>query len=278
MGSIWGTSENNRRAKFYLLTSAGRKQLMTELETWDRLSGAIALVLGQFAGVPRRKEFFTRARFFFFPRRAAEVDEELRFHLEQATEAQIAAGMSPEDAHRQARVLFGGLEAARETCHQQKPGWWLGTFMQDARYALRGFRRKPIFALTVIATLALGIGATTAIFSVVDRILFRSLPYAQDDRLVSVGLVQSLAPQEFMLGGFYYEWRDNQKPFASLTFERGVDECNLMVGKPCSSAVCGRRAELSAHTRHLACFGSQFRSRGRSAQGGQGCAYSMACG
>ncbi len=178
------------------------------------------------------KEFFTRARFFFFPRRAAEVDEELRFHLEQATEANIAAGMSPEDAHRQARVLFGGLEAARETCHQQKPGWWLGTFMQDARYALRGFRRKPIFALTVIATLALGIGATTAIFSVVDRILFRSLPYAQDDRLVSVGLVQSLAPQEFMLGGFYYEWRDNQKPFASLTFERGVDECNLTEANP----------------------------------------------
>ena len=94
------------------------------------------------------KEFFTRARFFFFPRRAAEVDEELRFHLEQATAANIAAGMSPEDAHRQARVLFGGLEAARETSHQQKPGWWLGTFTQDVRYALRGFRRSPVFALT----------------------------------------------------------------------------------------------------------------------------------
>ena len=160
------------------------------------------------------------------------MDEELRFHLEQATEANIAAGMSPEDAHRHARVLFGGVEAARETCHEQKPGWWLGTLMQDVRYALRGFRRNPVFALTVIATLALGIGATTAVFSVVDRILFRSLPYAHDDRLVSVGLVQSLARQEFMLGGFYYEWRDNQKPFASLTFERGVDECNLTEANP----------------------------------------------
>ena len=84
----------------------------------------------------------------------------------------------------------------------------------------------------MIATLALGIGATTAVFSVVDRILFRSLPYAHDDRLVSVGLAQSLAPQEFMLGGFYYEWRDNQKPFAALTFERGVDECNLTEANP----------------------------------------------
>jgi putative ABC transport system permease protein len=104
--------------------------------------------------------------------------------------------------------------------------------VQDVRYALRGFRRSPAFALTVIATLALGIGATTAVFSVVDRILFRSLPYAHDDRLVSVGLVQSLAPQEFMLGGFFYEWRDNQKPFASLTFERGVNECNLTEANP----------------------------------------------
>jgi predicted permease len=177
-------------------------------------------------------EFFTRARFFFFRRRPAELDEELQFHLEQATESNIAAGMTPEEARRRARVQFGGVEAAREQSHEQKPGWWLGTLVQDVRYALRGFRRSPVFALTVIATLALGIGATTAVFSVVDRILFRSLPYAHDDRLVSVGLVQSLARQEFMLGGFYYEWRDNQKPFASLTFERGVNECNLTEANP----------------------------------------------
>jgi predicted permease len=177
-------------------------------------------------------EFFTRARFFFVRRRPAELDEELQFHLEQATESNIAAGMTPEEARRQARVQFGGVEAAREQSHEQKPGWWLGTLVQDVRYALRGFRRSPVFALTVIATLALGIGATTAVFSVVDRILFRSLPYAHDDRLVSVGLVQPLARQEFMLGGFYYEWRDNQKPFASLTFERGVNECDLTEANP----------------------------------------------
>jgi len=87
------------------------------------------------------------------------------------------------------------------------------------RYALRGFRRNPLFAGTVIATLALGIGATTAVFSVVDPILFRSLPYGHADRLVSVGLVQSLEKQEFTLGGFYYFWKDNQTPFESLTSE-----------------------------------------------------------
>jgi predicted permease len=177
-------------------------------------------------------ELFTRVRSFFFRRKQGQLDEELQFHLDQATESNIAEGMTPAEARRHARVLFGGVEAAREQCHEQKPGWWLGTLTQDVRYALRGFRRNPVFALTVIATLALGIGATTAVFSVVDRILFRSLPYAHDDRLVSVGLVQSLERQEFTVGGFYYEWRDKQKPFASLTFERGVDECNLTEANP----------------------------------------------
>src|ERR1700685_1326673 len=132
------------------------------------------------------KEFLTRLRFFFFRPRQGELDEELQFHLEQATESFIAAGMAPEEAQRQARVLFGGVEAARENCHEEQPGWWLGTVMQDVRYALRGFHRAPVFAGTVVATVALGIGATTAVFSVVDRILFRGLPYADDDRLVSV--------------------------------------------------------------------------------------------
>jgi putative ABC transport system permease protein len=178
------------------------------------------------------KEFLTRLRFFFFRPRQGELDEELQFHLEQATESFIAAGMAPEEAQRQARVLFGGVEAARENCREEQPGWWLGTVVQDVRYALRGFRRAPVFAVTVIATLALGIGATTAVFSVVDRVLFRGLPYGDDDRLVSVGLVQSLERQEFTLGGFYYEWHDQQKPFASMTFERGVDECNLTQENP----------------------------------------------
>lgn len=78
----------------------------------------------------------------------------------------------------------------------------------------------------------LGVGATTAVFSVVDRILFRSLPYGQGDRLVSVGLVAPIEPQEFMLGGSYYEWRDNQKPFVSLTSETGVTPCDLTEERP----------------------------------------------
>ena len=124
--------------------------------------------------------------------------------------------------------------------------------VQDVRYALRGFRRNPVFTITVIATLALGIGATTAVFSVVDRILFRSLPYAHDDRLVSFGLVQSLEKQEFTLGGFFYEWRDNQRPFEAVTFEHGTSECNLTEANPVHLQCARGGAELSAHAGHFA--------------------------
>jgi predicted permease len=178
------------------------------------------------------KEFLTRMRFFVTRRQQGDLDEELRFHVEQSTATKIAAGMTAAEARRQTLIEFGGVERAREQCHEQRPGWWLGTVAQDVRYALRGFRRNPAFTFTVIATLALGIGATTAVFSVVDRILFRSLPYAHDDRLVSFGLVQSLEKQEFTLGAFFYEWRDSQRPFAAVTFERGVSTCNLTETNP----------------------------------------------
>jgi predicted permease len=129
-------------------------------------------------------------------------------------------------------IEFGGLECTREQCHEQRPGWWTGTVLQDLRYSLRGFRRNPMFTATVIATLGLGIGVTTAVFSVVDPILFRSLPYAHADRLVSVGLVAPIIQQEFMLGGSYYDWRDQQTPFSSLTSEIGANSCDLTQEQP----------------------------------------------
>ena len=94
------------------------------------------------------------------------------------------------------------------------------TFLQDIRYAIRGFGRNPVFTLTLVVTLMLGIGATTAIFSIVDRILFRDLPYAHAERLVSLGMVHSVETEEFLMGNFYYNWRDHQKPFEAMTSEQ----------------------------------------------------------
>jgi hypothetical protein len=138
------------------------------------------------------KQFLMRLRFLLTRRSYSEVDEELTFHLEQQVAANVAAGMPADEARRQAVIGFGGVERAREQCREERPGYFLETLFQDLRYSVRGFRRNPVFTATVVVTLMLGIGATTAVFSVVDRILFRALPYAHADRLVSVGLVQSL--------------------------------------------------------------------------------------
>lgn len=178
------------------------------------------------------KELLTRLRFLLVRKPHREVDEELQFHLEQQTEVNIAAGVTPQEARRQAMIAFGGVERAREQSHEQRPGYFIETLLQDIRYAIRSFRRNPVFTITIVATLMLGIGATTAVFSVVDRILFRPLPYAHADRLVSVGLIAPIEPQEFMLGGSYYDWRDNQKPFEKLTSETGVNPCDLTEASP----------------------------------------------
>jgi hypothetical protein len=107
------------------------------------------------------------------------------------------------------------------------------TGLQDVRYALRGFCRNPVFTVSVLLTLALGIGTTTAVFSVVDRILFRPLPYADADRIVSLGLVQSLERQEFLMGRSFVEWRDNQKPFTALAGQSTMaHNCDLIENNP----------------------------------------------
>ena len=105
--------------------------------------------------------------------------------------------------------------------------------LQDIRYGLRGFRRNPVFTISILLTLALGIGTTTAVFSIVDRVLFRALPYADADRIVSVGLVQSLERQEFVMGRSFVEWRDNQKPFTAMAGQDVmVHNCDLIENNP----------------------------------------------
>jgi hypothetical protein len=164
------------------------------------------------------KRLLSRLRSLFVGRSRSAIDEELRFHIEKQIDANIATGMTKDEAHRQAVIAFGGVEGAREACHEQHPLSLLETSWYDIRYGLRGFRRSPMFTVTAILTLTIGIGTTAAVFSVVDRILFRPLPYADPSRLVSVGLIAPISPQEFVLGGWYYDWR---------RLCRNVDSCPL---------------------------------------------------
>ncbi len=113
-----------------------------------------------------------------------ELEEEIRSYAELRTEEAIAAGISPEQAHRQARIELGGIELVKEQVRDARAGAWLHTLFQDVRYALRGLCKNPAFAAVAILTLALGIGATTAIFSAVNALLLEPLPIQDPGRVV----------------------------------------------------------------------------------------------
>jgi predicted permease len=136
-------------------------------------------------------EVFTRLRFFLRRRKVGELDEELSFHIEQSTIANVAAGMSQSAARRHALIQFGSVERAREQSYQQYPGAFMSARMQDVRYALRGFHRNPLFTAAVVATLALGIGANAAMFTVLNGTLLRQLPYRAPDNLMTISAMDA---------------------------------------------------------------------------------------
>src|SRR5215813_2047564 len=107
-------------------------------------------------------------------------------------------------------------------------GSFLETALQDARYAIRAFRRNPFFALTAILTAALSIGGASAVFSATDRVLFRPLPYASADRLTSVGMMMPLDTNEFLFPNWYFQLRRNPGPFEEVSaFQAGTIDTNL---------------------------------------------------
>jgi len=185
--------------------------------------------------------FLSRLFSLFRKRRLnAELDDELRSHLQLLTEENIRRGMNSREAREAARREFGGVEQTKEAYREQRGLPFLDTLWQDLRFALRMLAKKPGFAAVAVLTLAVGIGATSAVFSVVDRILFRSLPYPQDERLVSFGVMAPFDTREFMLGPDFVDWRGRQAPFESITaVEPGSADCDLTEQNPARLS-CGQ--------------------------------------
>ena len=137
-----------------------------------------------------------------------ELDSELRFHLESQIESNIRAGMSPEEARRSAMREFGGVELAKEECRDERGTQFLDQLWQDMRFGVRMLRKNPGFTAVAVLTLALGIGANSAIFGLIDTVLLRPLPVPHPNQL------------------FLVQWKSHQEPLQDQVRVGVCDEDN----------------------------------------------------
>jgi len=147
---------------------------------------------------------------------AEDLSEEIESNLALETEDNIAKGMRPEDARGAARRHFGNATLTRERAQDAWNFMSLETFLQDVRYGLRGLRMSPAYSLIIILTLALGIGANTAIFSVVNSVLLKPLPYPSSERLVELGESHAKAEGISVTWGNFRAWQKYNHSFEDM--------------------------------------------------------------
>jgi putative ABC transport system permease protein len=183
-------------------------------------------VVSRFSALFRRRELDDR------------VGEELEFHIGMEIEENLRRGMAPSDARAAAHRKLGNRTQVREEVHRMNTIAFLEETARNVRISLRSFRRNPGFALSAVLVLALGLGASTAMFSALDRILFRPLPYGDADRLVNMGMIYpgGEPPDQgrvLLPSREYPRWKPAPEPFTAVTTTSAVGEtCDITEQQP----------------------------------------------
>lgn len=149
-----------------------------------------------------------------------ELDEELGYHLEREIEQNVRGGMDLEEARRAAMRTFGGLEQSKEECREARGVRFIEDVWQDLRYGLRMLSKKPSFTFVAVITLALGIGSSTAIFSAVNSVLFKQLPYPHAERIMALWDFGSDGSRLYVTFGTYRELVERSHSFDALAVMR----------------------------------------------------------
>ncbi len=161
-----------------------------------------------------------------------ELEDEVLAHLELAERDALAQGLSPEEARRIARQRFGGVEQMKEEHRDRRGIPWLDHLVRDLRFGLRAISRAPAFAAVVIGVLALGIGANVAMFSVVDAVLLKPLPFPAPERLVRVWEAPRPGSVNASTAGEFLDWRRLGDCFDALSAEQSVSAALNLGGQP----------------------------------------------
>src|SRR5262245_56207274 len=181
----------------------------------------------------RLRELILRFRGLFNKQRKdRELDQEIESHLQLHTEENLRLGMTPDEARRRATIKLGGIESTKEAYRDQRGLPVLETLWQDAHYGVRMLRKNPGFSSAAVLTLALGIGATTAIFSLINAVLLEPLPYEQSRQLVNLWEMRPDGKSGDVSPGAFMDWREYSTSFEGVSSVRDAAANLTGTGQP----------------------------------------------